>query len=130
MSDLPPTEVDTASDPALTAATVDASSPVVPPPVEMTTAPAVELAPAGAAFSPHELELLNAIGTAARENNDTGAVRDDAGRLWEIMPDVVESHSVILVRMTEGGTVKVRNISTVVYSPDVLAATLTSMTEN
>ena len=120
MSDLPPTEVDAASE----------SSPVVPPPVEMTTAPAVELAPAGAAFSSHELELLNAIGTAARENNDTGAVRDDAGRLWEIMPDVVESHSVILVRMTEGGAVKLRNISTVVYSPELLAATLTNMLEN
>jgi hypothetical protein len=43
------------------------------------------------------------------------------------MPDVVDSHAVVLVRMTEGGRMKVRNISTVVYSPDVLAVTLASM---
>lgn len=117
MSDLPPTETDAHSD----------AAPVAPSPDAMTAAPAVELAPAGAALFPHALEVLTQLGTGARENNDTGAYRDDDGRLWEIMPDVVDSHAVVLVRMTEGGRMKVRNISTVVYSPDVLAVTLASM---
>ena len=120
MSDLPPTEVDA----------VFESSPVVPPPAEMTTAPADVAIPAGAGLSFYELTALDQIGTAARENNESGSFRDYSGRLWEIMPDVIESHAVVLVRMTQGATVKVRSISTVVYSPGLLAATFSNMMEN
>lgn len=117
MPDVPPSEPDTASDPA----------PVVPSPVAMTTATVVEQAPTVAAFPDVDAAALAEIGTAARENNASGTYHDTNGRDWAIMPDVVDSHSVILVQMRQGATFKNTTLSTVTFSTDVLIAACLSM---
>ena len=118
MSDVPAPELDADSD----------SAPVVSPaPVAMTKAATVEVTPVAASFSDYERECLIAIGTGARENNEPGHFKDGAGRDWAIMPDVVGSFSVILVKMTQGGTTKTVNLSTVIYSNDTLMKACISM---
>jgi hypothetical protein len=115
VSDLPP--VDAASD----------TAPVAPLPDAMTTAPAVELAPVGAAFPDVDTAALIKLGAAARENNASGTYHDTDGRDWAIMPDVVDSHSVVLVQMNHGGTFKNTTLSTVTFSTDMLIAACLSM---
>jgi hypothetical protein len=88
---------------------------------------AVEPAPAAGAFSDEDRAALVELGTAARENNASGGFHDGFGNDWAIMPDVVDSHSVILVQMTKGATFKSTALSTVTFSTDMLIKACLSM---